>query len=291
MNYSRLRAFHAVAQHGSYTRAAQAVNISQPTLSDHVKALETDYGVKLFKPKGRGVELTALGARLLEKSRSLMAQEAAIDRMLREAGDLATGHLTVGADAPHNIIPLLSAFSRHYPGIEVALKTGNTAQIQRDLLEGRVDVAVRSEAGYSERLVSEVLQRADLIAFVSVDDPWARKNSVELSDLVGRRLIVRERDSATRTVFEQFVYSAGLTFSDMMEIGSREAVKEAVAAGFGVGIIADTELGQDERLKSIAIRGSEMEILEYIVCLRERRSEKVINALFEQLDNWPGRVI
>ena len=291
MNYSRLRAFHAVAQHGSYTRAAQAVNISQPTLSDHVKALETDYGVKLFKPKGRGVELTALGAKLLEQTRALMAQEADIERLLREAGTLATGHLAVGADAPHNIIPLLSDFSRHYPGIEVALRTGNTAQVQRDLLEGRVDVAVRSEAEHSDRLFSTILQRADLIAFVSVEDPWARRQSVELAELVGRRLIVREKDSATRSVFEQFVHAAGLAINDIMEIGSREAGKEAVAAGFGVGIIADTELGQDERLKPIAIRGSDMEILEYIVCLKERRSEKVINALFEQLDNWSGRII
>ena len=175
MSYSRLRAFHAVARHGSYTKAAKAINVSQPTLSDHVKALEEDYGVKLFKPLGRGIELTALGKGLMEKSRELMACQQDIDRLLREAGTLATGHLTVGADAPHNIIPLLGEFSRHHPGIEIVLRTGNTGQIQKDLLEGLIDVAVRSEAKHSDRLFSTILKRANLIAFVAVDDPWARK--------------------------------------------------------------------------------------------------------------------
>ena len=285
MNYARLRAFHAVAQQGSYTKAAQMIHVSQPTLSDHVKALETDYGVKLFKPRGRGVELTALGERLLDQTRALMARELEIESLLREAGNLTTGHLTVGADAPHNIIPLLGEFSRQYPGVEVSLRSGNTAQVQKDLLEGRVDVAVRSEAEHSDRLVSTVLKSADLIAFVPVDDSLANRRSIALPDLLKRRLIVREKDSATRTVFEQSVRDAGHKMTDFMEIGSREAVKEAVAAGFGVGIVADTELGPDERLRPIAIRGMKLEILEYLVCLRERRTEKVIQALFDQLNS------
>lgn len=285
MNYKRLKAFHAVASQGSYTKAAQAVNISQPTLSDHIHALETEYGVKLFRPKGRGVELTALGARLLEATQRHAALEQEMDHILRQAGALTTGRLVVGAPAPHNILPLLGAFSREYPGIDVSLTLGNDRQLRRDLVEGRIDVAVQAEDSLQDKDHAVLLRRSVHRAVVPVGDVWARRHSVNLSELCERRLILRESGSSTRAAFDQALRAAGLTLDDFMEIGSREAVREAVAAGFGVGIIADTELGHDDRLHALVIRNATLAVSEYLVCKNEARRDRVIAALYAVLEN------
>lgn len=283
MNYNRLKAFHHVAQQGSYTKAAQAMNISQSTLSDHIRALEQDYDVRLFRPRGRGVELTALGARLLDFSQRHMALEQEMDQVLRAAGTLTRGRLAVGAPAPHNILPLLGAFSRQYPGVEVSLTLGNDRQLRRDLNDGRIDVAVQSEGSLQDKDHYALLRRSVHRAVVPVGDAWAQRKSVTLAELCSRRLILRELGSSTRAAFEQALAERGLAASDRMEIGSREAVREAVAAGFGVGIIADTELGHDDRLYSIRIRNASLAVQEYLVCKNEIRDDRIIAALYAVL--------
>ena len=125
INHAHLRAFHAVAAEGGFSRAAVARHVSQPTLSGQVRALEERYGVKLFDRRGRGVELTDLGRALFEVTRRLFAQEAEAEQMLAAARGLTSGELRVGADAPYNVIPMLAALNRRYPGVRLTLAFGN----------------------------------------------------------------------------------------------------------------------------------------------------------------------
>lgn len=283
MNYKRLQAFHTVATHGSYTKASQAMNISQPTLSDHIRALEEEYGVRLFRPRGRGIELTALGVRLLECTQRHAVIEQEMDGVLRAAGSLTTGRLMVGAPAPHNILPLLGHFSRQYPGIEVTLTLGNDRQLRRDLDEGRIDVAVQSEGSLRDKDHHALLKRSVHRAVVPVGDPWAHRKSVTMAELCSRPLILREEGSSTRAALEQALADRGIRPTRFMEIGSREGVREAVAAGFGVGIIADTELGHDDRLCAIRIRNASLAVSEYLVCKKEIQEDRIIAALYAVL--------
>src|SRR5215813_11813002 len=120
MLYTQLRAFHTVASEGSFTRAADALHVTQPTLSAQVKALEDTYGVRLFDRRGRRIEATELGRGLLEITRRYFSLEAEAAQLLAATRGLRGGHLRVGADAPQHAIPALAAFSRKYPGVRLS---------------------------------------------------------------------------------------------------------------------------------------------------------------------------
>jgi aminoethylphosphonate catabolism LysR family transcriptional regulator len=281
VNHAQLRAFHAVATQGGFTRAAAALGLTQPTLSGQVKALEETYGVRLFERRGRGIELTGLGRALHDTTRRLFGLEAEAEQLLAAARGLTTGQLRVGADAPYLAVPLLAAFSGRYPGIRLSLTFGNTERVLRELFERRSDVAVLPDIGADERLHAVPFRRDRLIAFVDRGHPWSRRRSVRLAELAGQRLILREVGSTTRALFERAVAAAGLALGETLEIGSREGVREAVAAGLGVGVVYESEFGRDDRLNPLALRDAEVLSVECVACLQERRPLRVVRAFFE----------
>lgn len=290
MNHAQLRAFHAVAAEGGFTRAAAALHVTQPTLSGQVAALEAAYGVKLFERRGRSVEPTELGRRLFEVTRRLFGQEAEAEALLAGARGLASGELRVGADAPYQVVPLVATFHRRHPGIRLAMTFGNSARVLQDLMARRCDVAVLAELPADERLHSLAIRRDRLIALVARDHPWSARRSLRLAELAGHRLILREPGSITRKTFEAGIARAGIAPAETLEIGSREAVREAVAAGLGIGVIFESEFGNDARLHRLAFREPALEATEYAACLAERRSSRVVRAFFELLQDGVAAV-
>jgi len=281
INPAQLRAFHAVASEGSFTRAAQALNVTQPTLSAQVKGLEERYGVQLFDRRGRGIVLTGLGEDLLAVTRRHKAVEEEAEQILAAARGLRTGTLRVGADAPYSIVPSLGAFSRRHPGIRLQLSIGNSNKVLTDLLEHRCDVALLADVAYDPRLFATPILEDRLLAFVARTHPWAARGTVALSELVGERIVLREPGSSTRRLFETALSRRGIALREVMEIGSREAVREAVAAGLGVGIVAATELGHDDRIAPVEIVDARLDTVEYLVCLEERRNLRIVRAFFD----------
>ncbi len=152
MNHAQLRAFHAVALHGGFTRAAEALRLTQPTLSGQVKSLEEHYGVRLFERRGRSVELTDLGAALLDIARRIFGLEAEADQLLATARGLTSGQLRVGADAPYHVVPFLAGFSRRHPNIRLTMTFGNSEHVLQDLFDRRTDIAVLPDLDDDERL-------------------------------------------------------------------------------------------------------------------------------------------
>ncbi len=285
MNHAHLRAFHAVAIHGGFTKAAAALHVTQPTVSDQVKALEQRYGVLLFERRGRNIALTAIGRALLDIVQRQFALEAEAEQLLSTAKGLTQGLLRVSADAPYHIVPLLGLFSRLHPGIRLALGFGNSEEVLSALFERRTDIAVLPNIGHDSRLYSIAIRRDKLLAFVPRGHGWANKRGVALAELAEQRLVLREQGSNTRAVFESAMKSAGVALKSIMEIGSREGVREAVAAGLGIGIVAATEFGNDRRLRAISLRGPGLEVTEYAACLDERRPIRTIHAFFDLLAN------
>jgi aminoethylphosphonate catabolism LysR family transcriptional regulator len=277
MNYAQLRAFHA----GSFTRAAQALHVTQPTLSAQVKELEASYGVRLFDRRGRRIEPTELGRSLLDVTRRLFSLETEAEQLLAATRGLKRGHLRVGADAPYHVMPALAAFGQKYPGVRLSLAIGNSEELLHDLFEHRSDVAVLADIVGDPRLLALPLRRDPLIAFVDRGHPWARRRRVRAAELAGQRLVLREPGSTTRRSFETAMARAGLALADMLEIGSREAVREAVAAGLGVGVVSEAEFGRDDRLRALAIDDLDLDTTEYAVCLAERRELRLVRAFLE----------
>ena len=282
MIYSRLRAFHAVASVGSFTRAARSLGVTQPTLSAQVKALEDDYGVALFDRRGRGIVVTTLGEQLLEITRRMFLFEEEAGELLGRARDLTTGHLRLGADGPYHVVPFLASFAERYPAVHISLSIGNSEEILDSLIRYRADVAVVADVAADPRLERILCAEHRLVAFVPREHVWARRRGVRIGDFEGQPIVMRETGSKTRQLFELAIAKAKVRARMVMEIESREAVREAVAAGLGIGLVSEAEFGHDERLVAVPITDAELGTREYLVCLKERRRLRIVSAFLDQ---------
>lgn len=278
ISHSQLRAFHAVATEGSFTRAAQLLNVTQPTLSGQVRALEERFGVRLFDRRRRRIEVTDIGRNLLDITFRMFSLELEAVQVLSAAHALKRGHLRIGADAPYHSVPFLSAFHRRYPDLRLSMTMGNTKSLLDDLLDQRCDVAIAANVTTDSRIYALPFRQDHFIAFVDRAHPWARRRSVKLAELAGQRLLLREPNSNTRQTFDAAVARSNIVLGEILEIGSREAIKEAVAAGLGVGVIAQSELGDDLRLKALPFDGQQITSTEYVACLQERKNSPLVKA-------------
>jgi aminoethylphosphonate catabolism LysR family transcriptional regulator len=281
MNYAHLRAFHAVATEGGFTRAAESLGVTQPTLSAQVKALEDSYGVALFDRRGRGIVATTLARQLLEITRRLFLLEEEAQELLARARDLTTGHLRVSADGPYHVVPFLATFAQRYPAVHISLAIGNSQEVLDALLHYQADVAVVADLEPDARLETILCAENRLVVFVPRQHPWARRRAIRLADLEGQPMVLRELGSMTRRLFERATTKAKVNPRVVMEIESREAVREAVAAGLGIGVVSEPEFGNDERLVSVPVADGELVLREYVVCLRERRNLRVVAAFLD----------
>ena len=284
ISHAHLRSFHAVATHGSFTRASEMLNITQPTLSGQVKELEERYGTRLFIRHGRRIELTDIGKSAFNITRLIFRHEQEVEHLLQSARALTSGLLRVGADSPYIATPLLAQFQRLYPGIQISIQYGNSQQLMAWIVARSCDVAFMPNIPQEdERLYSIPLPPGRLVVFVNRDHDWAERRSVTIEELVTQRIVLREKGSRTRSIFEEAVAQAGHLLPDVMEISGREGVREAVAAGFGVGIVAENELVADSRLRALPVSNAELAHAEYVVCLQEMRSLRVNDAFLEMV--------
>ncbi len=281
MNLAQLRAFHAVAREGSFTTAARALAVTQPTVSSQVKALEDGYGVRLFDRRGRRVAPTELGNALFAITQRLFSLEEEADDILAAARELDRGQIRVGADGPHHVMPILAAFNRRYPGLDVSLSMGNADTVLNDLRNYRIDVAVLAKVDEDPRLFSIPYRRSPLVLFVPRNHPWGRRSSIRLEEVADQRMILREAASVTRQIFQSALAKARIRPQAVMQIESREAVREAVAAGLGIGVVSQAEFDYDKRLTAVRVRDAQMEITEHVVCMQERRRLRIVRAFLD----------
>lgn len=286
---SQLRAFHAVATAKSFTAAAEALGVSQPAVSMALRALEEAYGVELISRGRRGVTPTAVGMALLEITRRMFSLESEASELLGAAGALLRGQLRVGADAPFVVVPLLASFHAQHPDVELGLRLGNAHDVLRDVLEGRTDVAAIGDRVDDPRLFAIPAAESRQVVVVGRGHPWAKRAGVRLADLHETPLLMREPGSSTRRAFEAAVAKADVKPRVAMEIGSREALQEAVAAGLGAAVIIDAERARDDRIVALPITDHAIEHVEYIACLSERRRLRAVAAFLDLVPRMPRR--
>jgi aminoethylphosphonate catabolism LysR family transcriptional regulator len=278
---TQLRAFHLVADAGSFSLAARTAGLSQPTLSAQVRALEASYAVDLFDRRGRGVRMTPTGQSLFTLTTRLIAAEEEARALLTGGRALTRGHLRVSADSAYHVMPILAALKRMHAGLTFTLKIDNSAAVLDHLTEHGADVAVMAKMTSDPRIYAMKLREDRLVMFVAQDHAWARRRRIRLPELAGRDIVVRERGSITREVFEARLAQAGVVSGSLIEVQTREAVREAVAAGFGIGVVFDSEFGTDARFHAIEVSDADLTVGEYVVCLQERRRLAVVRAFLD----------
>jgi aminoethylphosphonate catabolism LysR family transcriptional regulator len=281
VSHAQLKAFHAVATHGGFSRAAEKLFLTQPAVSDQVRRLEEYYGVLLFYRNKRTVRMTALGKRLLALTRRLFAVEAEADELLSCHRALAEGNLTFAVDSPIHILPYLARFNEAWPGIALKLVTSNTQRSMERLLTYQADLAIVGEKTDDERFQSILLSDAPLVAFVSASHAWAERAEISLRDLARMPIVLREEGSTTRALIEAEMRAAGLELFHIIEAQGREAVNEIVAAGIGVGIVSKAEAGRDGHIRVIPIVDCQAHMHESLICLREQSSRRIIQTFMD----------
>jgi DNA-binding transcriptional LysR family regulator len=242
MTLRQLEVFLAIAHTRSYRRAAEALHASQPALSQHIRELEGELGVRLFDRLTRGVILTEAGRLLEERAKRVFATLTDVRDVLGELQGLQRGSLLVGASTTPGIYVLpaiIGAFRRRHPGIDLQLRIANSRAIEDAIRAHEVDLGVVGGHGLAPGEECLAAGLADeLVLIVSPRHRWAGRREVVPAQLADEPLLVREEGSATRRVTERALDQAGIRRRVSMELGHTEAIKQAVMAGLGVAFVS-----------------------------------------------------
>jgi DNA-binding transcriptional LysR family regulator len=293
----RLEIFAKVAELGSFSRAAEALFLTQPTISEHVRALEDEVGVQLLDRLGRGATPTRAGHLLLGYARRMLAlsREAhqAIDRFQgRMSGELIVGGSTIPGEY---VLPaLIGQFKGKYPDISISLLIGSTRRVSEWLEEGRVEVGVVGARPVSRTLEAKELMPDELVVVVPAAHAWATRRTATLAELQKEPMVVRERGSGSREAVEHALQEAGVSLADLRvvgEMGSTQAVKQAVRAGVGIALLSRRAVEDECRaglLACVKVKDLRVARAFHLVTHRDRTRSPLAQAFVEFLESQPS---
>jgi len=277
VRYAQLRAFHFVATHGGFSRAAEVLCLTQPAISDQVRKLEAAYDILLFDRHKRQVKLTAKGVALQKITNRMFDAEAQALDYLNETRALEVGTLRLLVDSAYHITPVLRAFQARYPAIKIALSVGNSEAVTKALQNYTADIGVLGELPEVSEFKVLPIGETPLIAFAAKAGAYGAKTQMSYAELAKAPLVMRENGSKTRQKLEA---AAGL-LPAMIVAEGREAVREIVAAGNGIGFVSTAEFGQDERLHPINLPDPQPMMRESLICIKARRERRLIAAFMD----------
>jgi DNA-binding transcriptional LysR family regulator len=241
MNLDQLRAFQVVAECGTISRATSVLALSQSAVSRQLQALEAELATQLFSRDGRAMVLTEAGRVLLDHARTVLGSVHRAREAVDALKGLERGHLRVGAASTigtYLLPPALGAFKQAYPGIDLVLEVANKAHILDRLLRGDIELGFAGPRLSLDDLVQTEYLQDELGLITAPSHPLARVRRVRVADVASEVFIIRERGSGTREIVEEELRRAGVDLPRVMEIGSTEAIKQAVAANLGVSIVS-----------------------------------------------------
>ncbi len=280
-----LKSFHAIACTNSVTRAAKELGISQPTVTSHLRQLESRYGIELFYRRGKGVYLSEQGEQLLPQVEALLQQAAQLDFQLRDLRDLKKGKLRIGATGPYYIMGVLQQFVSAYPGVELCLSMDNSQRVLTALMDYQLDVIASSFLVEDDRVKRILLASDPLVVVVRADHPLAHQARVSTADLVQYPLLLRETGSMTRELSLKVFKRAGQAPQRILEMGSREAIAWAIARGMGASLLPLREVPPHAELRTVPLADISIHSYEYVYCLKERMHAHAIRALLELIQH------
>ena len=274
----QMEALICLAEERSFSRAAKRMLLTQPALTKNIRNVEDCLGVKVVNRSHTGVSLTAEGKILYDAAkRMIRLRKEAVDKigMLQEktGGDVYVGASTIPATY---ILPrAVSRFKKSYADIRIFIRTEDSEEVQNMVLDREVEVGCIGKEPLNPKLVSEPVWNDRLILVVPKLHPWVRKGSIDLSALLSEPFVLREKGSGTRDVFETYLKERkSIPLSQLNvcgELGSSEAIKEAVIAGLGVSVLSVHAVKRElisKLLYEIPIISCRMERKLYLIYLK-----------------------
>ena len=256
MNLHHLRLFAAVVEHGGFTKAAAALNLSQPAISKSLAELERQLKLPLIDRGGRSLKLTDPGRALYERARELFGVERMAEQELRELRGLKRGVLRIAASttiATYMLPPFLGRFHLRHPRVRIQMASANTRSVLRMLLESRVDVALVEGPVSHPRVEIHSWRDDELVVIAPPDHQLLAKHDVDVAMLAGESFLVREPGSGTRVVSARALALHGVRLTNTMRVGGTEAIKQGVAAGLGLAIVSRAAAADQLALGKIAV--------------------------------------
>jgi DNA-binding transcriptional LysR family regulator len=241
MDLHQLRLFQALAETGSFSKAAARCHISQPALWIHIKHLEQELNVSLVDRLPRGVQLTEAGTIVVEYTKKMFGMIEEMNTAIGDLLGLKRGKLLIAASTTPGIYILpdaLGRFKLEYPGIELDLRIANTKQVEEWVLNRELTVGIIGERPSHKEVHFESYLKDVLVAIVPPGHPFAKKKSVSVRELSQQPFITREEGSNTRKTYEDAFERNDKKLQITMELGSTEAIKRAVAANLGISIVS-----------------------------------------------------
>ncbi len=289
----QLRVFEAAASNRSFSKAAEALHLTQPGVSMHIKELGISAGLPLFERIGRKLYVTEAGQELLGRAREIL-------RALKDAEDTLDGlkglrrgriNLAVVSTAKYFVPQLLAQFGRDFPELEIRLAVNNRISVIEQLVANEVDLAIMGRSPQSLDTVAEPFAQNPHVVIASREHPLAARRDILVETIAKENFIVREPGSGTRLAMEQFFEQLGLRCNVGMEMASNETIKQAVMAGMGVSFISrhtiELEL-QTQRLVVLDVRGTPVVRQWHVAHLAKKRLSPTASA-FKQFVLTQGR--
>lgn len=243
MENFRLKVFRSVCDHLSFRRAAEELHLTQPAVTQQIKALEDELSVRLLDRTGGQVVLTHAG-RIVNTMAIQIAE--LIARTQEELASLSGEHcglLCAGAStsiAQYVLPRMLGCFKKEHPRVRVQIRSGNTEEVVQWLIEGRIAIGLIEGPALRKDVRVEPFMEDELVLLFPANHPWKDRESITVQDLQGAPFLLRERGSGTRRVLEEALHKAGLETNDLeevMELDSSEAIISSVESGLGIGFV------------------------------------------------------
>lgn len=257
MNFTlhQLQVFGKVAKLRSMTRAAESMHMTQPAVSIQIKQLQESLDLALIEIVGKKLYLTEAGEELYRVYQNLNEELDIFNARISQLKGGLTGQLTISAasTAKYFLPYLLGAFKQKYPGIDVSLKVTNRDEVLSHLKQNEYDLAILTQVPKDEPIEATPFLNNPLVMGAHPDHPLAGKTSVRINQLSEEAFVYREPGSGTRMVMEQYLQRNQIPIDPVMELGTNEAVKQAIMAGIGISLISRLSLTNELQLGKITI--------------------------------------
>ncbi len=273
-----LRCFAAVVEGGSLSRAAEILGLSQPTVSVTLAGSNAP-AARCCCIGALVMALTEAGYDLLARARLVLGRMEELEEAVQQSRGLRRGSITIGFSTPSHAMPRIARFMAAHPALRIRTRLGNSDGLLEALANCEVEVAIMTLIAPVEAMSCTRLATQRLVACMPASVPG---DGISLEDLAAGPLVLREPGSMTRAMMEAAFAARKLIARIVLEVGSREAAREAVAAGIGNSVVLDGETGDDRRLRAVPILGEPIEGGVYAVALPESLDLPAVRAFLEQ---------
>ena len=282
----QLRLFEAIARLGTYARAAQELHMAQPTASLQIKKLSATVGVPLFEQVGKRVYLTEAGRRLHESCGHLFRVFAALEDSLSGMRTLDSGRLRVGVSTTGMSFAsrLLGAFVARHPGVETSMQAHNEQALVARLAKNEDDLYLFTSAPEIDGLITQEILSNPFVVLARDDHALAAASAIPFARLAQEPFLIREEGSGARRMTLRLFAEHGLAPKIFMELGTNEAIKEAILAGLGITIMSRHTFGLDpesSRYRCLDVEGFPVENHWYFVYPQGKQLSPVAKALLD----------